>query len=217
MKRWLIAVAALIFSISAVSAQGIIDKAASDIRVRARANDVNAPGSATTAKAASTDLGAKILADLSAPFLALANFIAKDADGAAKLAVSIPNLQDTNGQACWIAMKDAGAIFQAHPLPLTGAAMTDLEALRLLQMTANKLCSNAACTVVFADLANAATQAAGAVNPINVPLNIPSLGTICAKIPQLQPTLPASATTIPPAASVVAPTSPATEPAPAAK
>jgi len=115
---------------------------------------------------------------LAKPFQDLADFINNDAKGAAALAVAIPELQDGNGLACWTAMQTAGKIFDAHPVPLTFKAMTDFQALRLLVMTANKLCDNTACTVVFADGVNVANAAA----PISIGAGLPSLQGLCSKI-----------------------------------
>lgn len=133
----------------------------------------------------------------------LANFIGDDATAAAALAVEIPELQDVNGQACWLAMQVTGKVFKAHPVPATLKLMTDHEAVRLLVMSANKLCANTACTVVFADAANV-TQAA---SPIT--LVIPSLQQVCSKIAQLAPPI----TGLAPATSLI--TAPVITPTPA--
>ena len=137
--------------------------------------------------AGASDAGAKIFAVLAKPFQDLADFIAGDIEAAANLAVEIPELQDTNGQACWTAMGAAGKVFKAHPVPVTFRAATDIQALRLLILTTNKLCANPACTIVFSDLANVAQTA----SPL--PLPIPSISQLCSKIAQLAPMLPASA------------------------
>lgn len=116
---------------------------------------------------------------LAKPFQEMADFLASDAQEAIRLSTAVPGLKDGHGQQCWIAMSTAGAVFKEHPIPLTFRAMSDIEALRLLTMTANNLCSNAHCTQVFADLTNAAQAA----SPI--PLPIPSLNSLCSKIPQI--------------------------------
>jgi hypothetical protein len=121
---------------------------------------------------------------LSKPLQDLAAFISSDASAAIALSTAIPELQDPNGGACWVGFETAAKVFTAHPVPLTLQAMTDVEALRLLIMASNKLCANAACTVVFADLANVAQTASP------VPLPIPSLQQLCSKIAQISPPIP---------------------------
>jgi len=151
-----------------------------------------------------------IMSAIAQPFQALADFVASDAAGAAALATVVPGLQDTNGRACWVKMQNAGAVFQAHPVPLTLKVMTDFESLRLLQMTANDLCAYTPCTVVFSDGANLATAVASAVGGALTSNAVPSLTQLCARIPQLSPMLPAAVTGIVP---VVAP-APAPSPTP---
>ena len=136
--------------------------------------------------------GAQIGALLSKPFQAIADLINSDLDGAIKLSTQIPELQDGNGQQCWIAMKQFGAVVKAHPLPLTGHAATDLEAARLMAMAANKLCNDPHCTQVFADLAGAVQTVA----PVNLSVPIPSLHDLCSKVPQVAVAPPVS---VPPA------------------
>jgi hypothetical protein len=142
------------------------------------------------------------------PLQDLANFINGDMAGAAALAVAIPNLQDGNGQACWTALAGAGAVFRAHPVPLTFQGVTDLEAIRLLNMTANQVCTNSACTQVFNEVTNLIDAAA----PITVA--IPSLASLCSKIPEIAVVAPmtiaapapaAAANATPPPEPVVAP------------
>ena len=128
---------------------------------------------------------------ISKPLQDLATFISGDLAGAAELAVSIPNIQDGNGQACWQALEAAGQVFKAHPVPLTLQAATDLEALRLLVMTANKICTNSACTQVFTDTANIIQAAAP------VPLPIPGLTSLCAKVPEIAVVAPSAAAAAP--------------------
>jgi hypothetical protein len=138
---------------------------------------------------------------LAGPFQAIADLIASDSDEAIALATSIPDLQDGNGQQCWLAMRSFGAVLKAHPVPLTLKAQTDMEALRLLTMAANKLCSNTACTQVFADLTNGAQTVTGS------PLGIPSLNGLCSKVPQI---VVAAPVTVPPApATPAVPATPA--------
>lgn len=138
-----------------------------------------------------------VLNALSKPFQDLANFIANDADGAATLATQIPQLQDVNGKACWVKMQAAGAVFKAHPVPVTFQVMTDFEAFRLLQMTANDLCTYTPCTVVFSDTANLVTSVASAVGGVLTSQMTPqSLTQLCSRIPQLAPQLPSAVTGI---------------------
>lgn len=127
----------------------------------------------------SNNSGAQAL--LAKPFQDLANFIGDDAASAISLSTQIPTLQDGHGQQCWIALRDFTAVIKAHPIPISFHAMTDLEGLRLLQISANNLCSNVHCTQVFADLASSIQTAA----PVNFSVPIPSLHDICSKIPQI--------------------------------
>jgi hypothetical protein len=136
-----------------------------------------------------------VMTALAKPFQDLANFIGGDADGAASLATVIPNLQDVNGKACWVKMQEAGAVFKAHPVPLTFKLMTDFESLRLLQMTTNDLCSYTPCTVVFSDASNLVTGVAAAVGgALASSMQIPNLTTLCSRIPQIAPQLPTAVT-----------------------
>ena len=73
---------------------------------------------------------------------------------------------------------------------------TDLEALRLLMMASNNLCSNAHCTQVFGDLASGIAQLA----PLNASIPVPSLHDLCAKIPQVAVVPPVTAPAAPAAA-----------------
>jgi hypothetical protein len=135
-----------------------------------------------------------VMSALAKPFQDLANFIAGDADGAANLATLIPSLQDVNGKACWIKMQEAGAVFKAHPVPLTLQIMTDFESFRLLQMTTNDLCSYAPCTVVFSDTSNLVTAVASAAGGAIASSQVPNLTTLCSRIPQIAPQLPKAVT-----------------------
>jgi hypothetical protein len=112
------------------------------------------------------------------PFQDLAAFIHGDANGAAALAIAVPEIQDGNGLACWTSMQTAGKVFDAHPIPLTFRVMTDFQALRLWVITANRLCDNTACTVVFADGTNIVNAAA----PLSAGVGLPSLQGLCSKI-----------------------------------
>src|SRR6202035_3694568 len=84
-----------------------------------------------------------------------------------------------NGQQCWLAMSQFTSVLKAHPIPLTLHQMTDLEALRLAAMAANNVCKNSSCMQVFADLSNSIQQVA----PLNVGIAIPSLNSLCSKVP----------------------------------
>jgi hypothetical protein len=147
---------------------------------------------------------------LSKPFVDIANFIGDDIDGAITLSTQIPSLQDGNGQQCWMALKDFGSIIKVHPLPLTGKAITDLEAGRLLVMAANRLCLNSHCTQVFADLAGA-VQSVGSLAPIGTGgIPVPSLNTLCSHVPQVAVVAPVQVPATPTATPVPATPTPAT-------
>lgn len=130
---------------------------------------------------------------LAKPFNDLADFINSDAAEAAALAIAIPDLQDGHGQQCWLAMGQFTAVLKAHPIPITFKAMSDLEALRLASIAANKVCSNPHCTQVFADLSNGIQQVA----PINAGIAIPSLNSLCSKVPQVPVVAPVTVPTTP--------------------
>jgi hypothetical protein len=139
-------------------------------------------------------------------FTSLAGFIDQGVVEAEQLAMAIPDLPDGVGQQCWMQMRKTSAVFRAHPVPITLQAPLDLQALRLLVMSANDLCANASCTQLFSDAANLATAAAGA-GGFSIP--IPSLASVCAKIPVLRstPTVP-DPTLPPPVAPTPAPVTP---------
>lgn len=139
---------------------------------------------------------------LAQPFEDIANFIANDNTQAIALATAIPSLQDGNGQQCWIAMQTFGQIVKAHPIPVTLKVASDIEALRLAEIAANKVCGNSACTQVFADLTNT-VQAASPT-----PLPIPSLNSLCSKVPQIAvvPPVAVTATSTGAAPTTAAPT-----------
>jgi hypothetical protein len=143
-----------------------------------------------------------LLSFLSKPLQDLQAFITGDFTGAAELAVKIPNLQDGNGQACWTMLSQAGAVLKEHPVPITFQGATDLEALRLLLMTANKVCQNAACTQVFTEAGNIITSVA----PLSVPL--PNLTFLCSKVPSVAvvaPTIAPAPANVPAQSSAPAP------------
>jgi hypothetical protein len=143
--------------------------------------------------------GDRLAQILAKPFNDLADFINTDAAEAATLATAIPGLQDGHGQQCWMAMGQFTAVIKAHPIPVTLHAATDLEAFRLANMAANNLCSNVHCTQVFSDLSNAVQQVAGQVGGVLVTggLQIPSLNSLCSKVPQVIVAAPISAPATP--------------------
>ena len=141
---------------------------------------------ATTATAVSSANAVETF--LAKPFKDLADFIGADSDAAIALSTAIPELQDGHGQQCWLATRQFGDVVKAHPIPLTLKAQTDLQALRLLMMAANNLCSNVHCTQVFGDLANGIQQLA----PLNASIPIPSLHDLCSKVPQIAVIAPIS-------------------------
>jgi hypothetical protein len=119
------------------------------------------------------------ISPLDKPFQDLANFIGDDIDAAITLSTSMPSLQDGNGQKCLMALKTFGDVIKAHPAPLTFKIATDLEAFRLKQAAINKLCSSQECETVFSDF----TQVVTALSP--VPLPVPNIHDLCAKVPQV--------------------------------
>ena len=144
-----------------------------------------------------------------------ADFITGDISGAADLAISIPDTLDGNAQICFDAMASAGKVFKANPIPAAAdvkqGLVTAFERLRLLAMTANRVCQMSSCTQIFAD----ASGALAALAPVKMP--IPNVHDICSLIPNVavaKPTrtLDASAATI--AASATQP-APVATPAPA--
>lgn len=147
----------------------------------------------------------KILTDMSKPFQDLADFIGDDAEKAIALSTSIPGLQDGHGQQCWIMARNFTAVIKAHPLPLTGQGMSDLEAGRLLAASANQLCGDSHCTQVFTDLKNQAVilaQAGFGVLGATAVNAAPGLQDICNKVATVKmvdPVLPV------PSAPVIAP------------
>lgn len=135
---------------------------------------------------------------LSKPMQDLQSFLQSDLEGAAALAVQMPSVQDGNGQACWTMLQGASAVFKAHPIPLTLKVATDIEAARLLVMTANKICQNSQCTQVFNELSNSIKTIA----PMS--LAVPSITSLCSQVPQIAQVaaMPVPAPTPTPAATV---------------
>ncbi len=130
------------------------------------------------------------------PIGQIAGIFASDVKAAEALAISIPDLQDGNGAACWTAGADLAAVVKAHPDPLTGRGLTDLEAMRLSMAATEKICSNPACNQVFAELANGVAQ----MGLISLP--VPSLSSLCAKVPHVSMVAPpAPVAPVPPASA----------------
>lgn len=136
------------------------------------------PGCQPTAGASNPATSA-IASLLSKPMQDLANFITNGFDNAVDLSTAVPELQDGNGQACWSMMRNYSVILKDHPIPVTLQAAYDLEAIRLLNMAANKICQNAACTQVFTEAGNLVNAAA----PLGMPL--PNLTALCSKVPDI--------------------------------
>jgi hypothetical protein len=177
----------------------------------ARGNAVTT--AATTAETSEQAAANKIFAALAKPFQDLAAFIGADIEGAVTLSTAIPALQDGHGQQCWMEMRQFSAIVKAHPVPVTLKLATDLEALRLSMMAANNLCANVHCTEVFDDLANAVVTLA----PINAGIAIPSLKSLCSKVPQVPVIAPVTDTAAPASSGPAAPSPAAPVTPPAAK
>ena len=118
----------------------------------------------------------RVQSALAKPFQDLADLLNSDIDEAIRLSTAIPDLQDGNGKACWTVLQSASKVFKEHPVPATLKLATDIQAFRLLHMTANRLCTNAACTQVFQDGANI-------VQSLGLGIPVPSLASLCAKIP----------------------------------
>lgn len=123
--------------------------------------------------------GNPVVSLLSKPMTDLANFISKGFGDATDLSTAVPELQDGNGQACWSMMQNYSLIIKKHPIPVTLEAAADLESIRLLNMAANKICQNSACTQVFTDAGNLVNAA----SPIAIAL--PNLTALCSKVPEI--------------------------------
>jgi hypothetical protein len=131
----------------------------------------------------------KVLTTLAKPFQDIADLIGDDVSEAIALSTAIPDLQDGHGQQCWIALRNFSAVAKAHPLPLTGKIATDLEALRLYAISANRLCGDVHCTQMFSDFTamaqSVATAVAGPLGSLGAKAVTPSLQDACTKIPQI--------------------------------
>jgi len=113
----------------------------------------------------------------------LVTWLTSDFAGAAALAVSIPSLQDGNGQACALAAKPVADVIKAHPLPISGMLATDIEAQRLFIAALDLVCASDACNRVWTDESNAIAQ-------IGLGVPVPALSAICAKIPVIRMVAP---------------------------
>lgn len=155
-----------------------------DIRQRTDSSTQVQPGASSD----DNSLRKRLLQALAKPFKDISDMIGDDVDNAILLATAIPNLKDGHGQQCWIALRDFTNVSKAHPLPLTGQIATDLQAIRLQAIAANRLCSNIHCTQMFTDysaMAQAvATAAMGGLGTLGAKA-LPSLSDACSKIPQI--------------------------------
>ena len=165
---------------------------------RRNSNPQNEPISAQAARAGETGMvGSKIFDALAKPFKDLADFIGADVTEAIRLSTAVSTLQDTNGQVCWQGFQDFASIVKEHPVPATFRLASDVQALRLMVMTTNKLCGNVHCRTVFGDMANLANAA----SPVPLPASLDPLSLVCSKVAQLAPQLPVVATAAAPLAT----------------
>lgn len=118
------------------------------------------------------------------------NFFNSDFQDAAELAVSVPGLQDGNGQQCWLKASSINDLLKKHPYPLTLKIATDFEAVRLFNMAINNLCIDPHCTQVFTDLGNQ-------IQAVGVGIPVPNLTGICTKIATIPVVAPISVGLIP--------------------
>jgi len=132
------------------------------------------------------NINKQIVSQISTQLAQIANIFVGDAVSAAAEAIGTPGLIDGNGNACWTAAQTFTAVLKAHPAPLTGQAMSDLESARLLTAGARKLCDNAACQQVFSELVTG-VQAAASAAPIGGAALISQnpFTTICAHVPTI--------------------------------
>lgn len=149
---------------------------------------VNPQGATADGDTNAGTLRKRLLQVLAKPFQDITDLIGDDVDNAIILATAIPNLKDGHGQQCWIALRDFTDVAKAHPLPLTAQIATDLQAIRLQAIAANRLCSNIHCTQMFTDYSSmaqaVASAAVGAIGSLGARA-LPSLSDACAKIPQI--------------------------------
>lgn len=155
---------------------------------------------APTAATATTNA----LAPLVKAFNDIAAYIGADIDGAVRLSIAT-DIKDGNGEQCLIALRAFGKVLKAHPVPATLNVAQDLEALRLLAISANKLCADSHCTQVFADVSNAVQTVSGGSIPV------PTLNSLCSKVPQVAVAAPVDL----PADMTAAPATTAPTPTPA--
>jgi hypothetical protein len=153
--------------------------------------------------ASAASLRTQLLTALAKPFQDLVNIIGDDVANAIAESTIVPAIQDGHGQQCWIALRNFSSVAKAHPLPLTGQAATDLEALRLYGIATNQLCANVHCTQTFSDFKSMAQAvAANTAGPLGTQVvnGLPSLQDVCSKVPQIalvDPILP-----VPPAPDI---------------
>jgi hypothetical protein len=147
---------------------------------------------------------------LSADMQKLATFISQGFADAEALSVAVPTIQDGNGNTCWKTIGAAATVLQQHPLTdhITEGPF-DLEYVRIIGLLANQVCTNAACTQVF----NEASNMASAIAPL--PVALPSITSLCAKVPTIALVAP-NATPVTAGATSLPASSPATTTAPAA-
>lgn len=134
---------------------------------------------------------------------AFADFVNGDFSSAADLAITNPDLLDGNGQQCFDAMVSAGKVFQANPIPKDGETIglaNIVERLRLLAMTANKVCNLPSCTQVFAD----ASGALATIAPIKTA--VPNFHDLCSYVPNIAISKPTRTLTTPPPTPSPSPT-----------
>jgi hypothetical protein len=147
----------------------------------------------------------QLLQTLAKPFQDLVTIMGNDVDTAIAESTTIPAIQDGHGQQCWIGLRNFSGVAKAHPLPLSGQAATDLEAIRLYAIATNQLCGNPHCLQMFSDFQSMAqalgSAIAGPLGSQAAKLNVPSMQDICSKVPQIALVAPV---TVPAQAAVTA-------------
>lgn len=123
---------------------------------------------------------------------ALAAWAGNDIAGAITASTAYPELQDQVGQACLGRMKTLGDLVKAHPLPLTANLATDIEYMRLMQGELNLICREPACAQMWTDATNFAQA-------VSVMPMLPSLTSLCAKVPIVGFTLSSPTSVVSPA------------------
>lgn len=154
---------------------------------------VDPVGTAKESDASEAAQRKQVLLRIAKPFQDLAAYIGDDAEGAIALATQIPGIQDGHGQQCWIEARNFTSVFRAHPVPITGGGMTDLQALRLLAISSKRLCSDPHCDKVFTDFKNMAITVAQAVSGAigaTMVKAAPSLSDVCFLVPTIDVVAP---------------------------